>query len=100
MFAWQFAELQLTAKMNNWTQFVSMQNHHNLVYREEEREMNPYASTQVGLTPWSPLARGILPAPIKAVLAAAVRIALRAWIGRARKPVPRRSCVPDRGARY
>ena len=61
MFAWQFAELQLTAKMNNWTQFVSMQNHHNLVYREEEREMNPYcASTGVGLTPWSPLARGIL----------------------------------------
>lgn len=61
MFAWQFAELQLTAKMNNWTQFVSMQNHHNLVYREEEREMNPYcASTGVALTPWSPLARGIL----------------------------------------
>ena len=61
MFAWQFAELQLTAKMNNWTPFVSMQNHHNLVYREEEREMNPYcASTGVALTPWSPLARGIL----------------------------------------
>ena len=61
MFAWQFAELQLTAKMNNWAQFVSMQNHYNLVYREEEREMNPYcASTGVALTPWSPLARGIL----------------------------------------
>lgn len=61
MFAWQFTELQLTAKMNGWTQFISMQNHYNLVYREEEREMNPYcASTGVGLMPWSPLARGIL----------------------------------------
>ena len=61
MFAWQFAELQLTAKLNNWSQFVSMQNHHNLVYREEEREMNPYCvQTGVALTPWSPLARGIL----------------------------------------
>lgn len=61
MFAWQFTELQMTAKMNGWTQFISMQNHYNLVYREEEREMNPYcASTGVGLMPWSPLARGIL----------------------------------------
>ena len=61
MFAWQFAELQLTARMRGWTPFVSMQNHYNLVYREEEREMNPYcAATGVGLTPWSPLARGIL----------------------------------------
>ena len=61
MFAWQFAELQLTAARHGWTQFVSMQNHYNLVYREEEREMNPYcAATGVGLTPWSPLARGIL----------------------------------------
>ncbi len=61
MFAWQFAEMQLTAKMNGWTQFVSMQNHYNLVYREEEREMNPYCiKTGVALMPWSPLARGIL----------------------------------------
>ena len=61
MFAWQFAELQWTATANGWTQFVSMQNHYNLIYREEEREMNPYcASTGVALTPWSPLARGIL----------------------------------------
>lgn len=61
MFAWQFAELQHTARENNWTQFVSMQNHYNLVYREEEREMNAYcAQTGVALTPWSPLARGIL----------------------------------------
>jgi aryl-alcohol dehydrogenase-like predicted oxidoreductase len=61
MFAWQFAELQLTAKHHGWTRFVSMQNHYNLIYREEEREMNPYcAATGVALTPWSPLARGIL----------------------------------------
>ena len=61
MFAWQFAELQLTARMHGWTEFVSMQNHYNLVYREEEREMNPYCRrTGVALTPWSPLARGIL----------------------------------------
>ncbi len=61
MFAWQFAELQLTAQMHGWTPFISMQNHYNLVYREEEREMNPYcAGHGVALTPWSPLARGIL----------------------------------------
>ena len=61
MFAWQFAELQWTAQMNGWTKFISMQNHYNLIYREEEREMNPYcAKTGVALTPWSPLARGIL----------------------------------------
>lgn len=61
MFAWQFAELQLTAKANGWTEFVSMQNHYNLIYREEEREMNPYcARSGVALMPWSPLARGIL----------------------------------------
>ena len=61
MFAWQFTELQLTAKMNGWTPFISMQNHYNLIYREEEREMNPYcAKTGVALMPWSPLARGIL----------------------------------------
>ena len=61
MFAWQFAELQLTAKMNRWAPFVSMQNHYNLVYREEEREMLPYClQSGVGVTPWSPLARGIL----------------------------------------
>jgi len=61
MFAWQFVELQLTARTNGLTPFVSMQNHYNLVYREEEREMNPYcARTGIALTPWSPLARGIL----------------------------------------
>ncbi len=61
MFAWQFVELQMTAERHGWTKFVSMQNHYNLIYREEEREMNPYcAGTGVALTPWSPLARGIL----------------------------------------
>lgn len=61
MFAWQLAELQWTARINHWTQFVSMQNHYNLIYREEEREMNPYCRHKgIALTPWSPLARGIL----------------------------------------
>jgi aryl-alcohol dehydrogenase-like predicted oxidoreductase len=61
MFAWQFAELQATAKQNGWTPFVLMQNHYNLVYREEEREMIPYCQKSgVAITPWSPLARGIL----------------------------------------
>lgn len=61
MFAWQFTELQLTARMNGWTEFVSMQNHYNLIYREEEREMMPYCAGEgIAITPWSPLARGIL----------------------------------------
>ena len=61
MFAWQFTELQLTAEKNGLTRFVSMQNHYNLVYREEEREMIPYCmKSGIALTPWSPLARGIL----------------------------------------
>ncbi len=61
MFAWQFVELQMTAAQHGWTRFISMQNHYNLVYREEEREMNPYCErTGVALMPWSPLARGIL----------------------------------------
>ena len=61
MFAWQFAELQMIAGMHGWAGFISMQNHYNLIYREEEREMNPYCvRTGVALTPWSPLARGIL----------------------------------------
>jgi aryl-alcohol dehydrogenase-like predicted oxidoreductase len=66
MFAWQFTELQLTAELNGWTKFVSMQNHYNLIYREEEREMNPYCiRTGVALMPWSPLARGILAGSFK-----------------------------------
>jgi len=61
MYAWQFAKAQYTADLNGWTRFVSMQNHYNLVYREEEREMIPQCIEQgVGLIPWSPLARGFL----------------------------------------
>ncbi|MGE5665936.1 MAG: aldo/keto reductase [Betaproteobacteria bacterium] len=61
MYAWQFAKLQSAAKRHGWTPFISMQNHYNLAYREEEREMNPYClDTGVGLIPWSPLARGFL----------------------------------------
>jgi len=61
MFAWQFAKAQQVAERNGWTRFVSMQNHYNLIYREEEREMNPLCIDQgVGLIPWSPLARGFL----------------------------------------
>jgi aryl-alcohol dehydrogenase (NADP+) len=60
-FAWQFARAQEVAKEHGWTRFASMQNHYNLVYREEEREMNPLCRDQgVGLIPWSPLARGFL----------------------------------------
>ena len=61
MFAWQFAKAQHVADMNGWTHFVSMQNHYNLIYREEEREMNPLCVDMgVGLIPWSPLARGFV----------------------------------------
>lgn len=61
MYAWQFAKAQSVARENGWTQFVSMQNHLNLVYREEEREMMPLCRDQgVGVIPWSPLARGFL----------------------------------------
>jgi 1-deoxyxylulose-5-phosphate synthase len=61
MFAWQFAKAQHTAEARGWTRFASMQNHYNLVYREEEREMIPLCLDQgVGVVPWSPLARGLL----------------------------------------
>ena len=61
MFAWQFATMQHVAERHGWTKFVSMQNHYNLVYREEEREMIPFCrATGVALLPWSPLARGFL----------------------------------------
>lgn len=61
MFAWQFAKAQYTADLHGWTRFVSMQNHYNLVYREEEREMIPFCIDQgISLIPWSPLARGFL----------------------------------------
>jgi 1-deoxyxylulose-5-phosphate synthase len=61
MFAWQFAKAQHVAERNGWTRFVSMQNHYNLMYREEEREMIPQCADQgVGVIPYSPLARGML----------------------------------------
>jgi aryl-alcohol dehydrogenase (NADP+) len=61
MFAWQFAQMLATADRLGLTRFVTMQNHYNLMYREEEREMNPLCRAEgIGLLPWSPLARGML----------------------------------------
>jgi aryl-alcohol dehydrogenase-like predicted oxidoreductase len=61
MWAWQFAKAQHTAELHGWTKFVTMQNHYNLLYREEEREMLPLCADQgIGVIPWSPLARGKL----------------------------------------
>jgi aryl-alcohol dehydrogenase-like predicted oxidoreductase len=61
MRAWQFAKALYLADLHGWTRFVAMQNHHNLVYREEEREMIPLCVDQrVGILPWSPLAAGFL----------------------------------------
>ncbi len=61
MYAWQFAKMQHLAERHGWTKFVSMQNHYNLIYREEEREMIPQLEDMgVGMIPWSPLARGTL----------------------------------------
>ena len=61
MFAWQLAKSLYLADLHGWTRFVSMQNHYNLVYREEEREMIPLCRDQgLGVIPWSPLARGLL----------------------------------------
>jgi 1-deoxyxylulose-5-phosphate synthase len=61
MYAWQFAKMQHTADTMGLTRFVSMQNHYNLIYREEEREMIPLCLEEgVGITPWSPLARGFV----------------------------------------
>jgi 1-deoxyxylulose-5-phosphate synthase len=61
MYAWQFAKALYLADLHGWTRFVSMQNHYNLVYREEEREMLPLCREEkIGVIPWSPLARGFL----------------------------------------
>ncbi|TCV95946.1 aryl-alcohol dehydrogenase-like predicted oxidoreductase [Luteibacter rhizovicinus] len=61
MFAWQFARMVYTSRMNGWTEFVSMQNHLNLIQREEEREMLPFCEDEgIAVLPWSPLARGRL----------------------------------------
>ena len=61
MYAWQFAKSLYLADLNGWTRFISMQNHYNLVYREEEREMTALCLAEgIGMVPWSPLARGFL----------------------------------------
>jgi len=65
MYAWQFSKAQYVAEINGWTKFVTMQNHYNLLYREEEREMLPLcADLGVGVIPWSPLARGKVTRPV------------------------------------
>jgi len=61
MFAWQFAQTLAVSDRRGWARFVSMQNHYNLAYREEEREMLPLCAKEgIGVIPWSPLARGLL----------------------------------------
>jgi len=61
MYAWQLTQALYLADLHGWTRFVSMQNHYNLVYREEEREMMPLCRAEkIGVIPWSPLARGFL----------------------------------------
>ncbi|KAL2808878.1 NADP-dependent oxidoreductase domain-containing protein [Aspergillus granulosus] len=64
MYCWQLARLHYTARVNGWTGFTSMQNLYNLLYREEERDTNPFCDVEgIGLIPWSPLARGLLARP-------------------------------------
>jgi 1-deoxyxylulose-5-phosphate synthase len=64
MHSWQFTKALYLADLHGWTRFVSMQNHYNLIYREEEREMLPLCADQgIGVIPWSPLARGKLTRP-------------------------------------
>jgi aryl-alcohol dehydrogenase-like predicted oxidoreductase len=64
MYAWQFTSALYTADLHNWNRFVSMQPHYNLIYREEEREMLPLCQhADIGVIPWSPLARGRLARP-------------------------------------
>jgi aryl-alcohol dehydrogenase-like predicted oxidoreductase len=67
MYAWQFTRALYLAQLHGWTRFISMQNHHNLLYREEEREMLPLCQAEgIGVIPWSPLARGRLARPWQA----------------------------------
>jgi 1-deoxyxylulose-5-phosphate synthase len=64
MYAWQFTKALYLADLHGWTRFISMQNHYNLMYREEEREMNPLCEAEgIAVIPWSPLARGRLTRP-------------------------------------
>jgi aryl-alcohol dehydrogenase-like predicted oxidoreductase len=65
-YAWQMAQALSASERNGWARFVSMQNHYNLVYREEEREMIPLCEAEgIGVIPWSPLARGLLARPVE-----------------------------------
>lgn len=65
MYTWEFARLQYIARSHGWTEFISMQPFHNLLYREEEREMLPFCrASGVGVIPWSPIARGLLARPL------------------------------------
>ena len=64
MHAWQFTKALYLSRINGWSRFVTMQNHYNLIYREEEREMIPLCQSEgIGIIPWSPLARGLLARP-------------------------------------
>src|SRR6202142_3298301 len=64
MHAWQFTKALYLSRLNGWSRFVTMQNHYNLLYREEEREMIPLCQSEgIAVTPWSPLARGVLARP-------------------------------------
>jgi aryl-alcohol dehydrogenase-like predicted oxidoreductase len=64
MSTWEFQNLNHISEKHGWHKFISMQNYHNLLYREEEREMHPYcAHAGIGLIPWSPLAQGVLARP-------------------------------------
>src|SRR3546814_16871569 len=84
MYAWQFAKAQYTADLGGWTRFVSMQDHYNLLYREEEREMLPFCADQgVGVLPWSQLARGRLPRDCVAATARTVPYHFGACLQRA-----------------
>lgn len=90
MFAWQFAKAQHVAERHGWTRFVSMQNHVNLLYREEEREMLPLCADQgVGVIPWSPLARGRLARAADAVTARQKTDAVQAMLYQASEAADR-----------
>lgn len=69
MYAWEFAELQYIAELRGWTKLICMQIYHKLIYREEEREMNPYCkATGVGLILWSPVSSGCILLPFIGLL--------------------------------
>ncbi|MDQ6838697.1 MAG: aldo/keto reductase, partial [Actinomycetota bacterium] len=91
MHSWQFAKALYTADLNGWTRFATMQDHYNLLYREEEREMLPFCVDQgIGAIPWSPLARGPLgPAVVRADVALGDR-RVRSHPLQRRRPADRR----------